>query len=220
MPKHTDEPHRARDSEALERILRSHTEQHEAGKLIELDRNHGLIIQVRSGRVLATTVDRAGHETLCVLRGPGSILGLESLAGMVLPYFLWTLSEVELAIAPAANAREWLKSNAHPGQALLRAALDELQACLAERMALHGSTTTRLARLLLASADDADSKGPAAMMLTLPKNVLARMLQMRPETLSRVLRKLEEIGAIQLDPQLRVLSRERLIDVLSDRAVD
>src|SRR5687767_12915274 len=199
MAKH-DRP-RVNDDGALEHVLRFQVEHHEQGKLIELDRKDGLVIQIRSGRVLATTVDQAGHETLCVLRGAGAVLGLEALDGLVLPYFLWTLSDVELGIAAAGPARSWLAAGDHPSQGLLRRSLRELRVCLSERMALHGSATARLARLLLDAAGESDAKAPAHVVLGLPKNVLARMLQMRPETLSRVLRKLEEAGAIILEPE-------------------
>jgi CRP-like cAMP-binding protein len=211
------------DEQALQRILRFQTEAHEQGKLIELNNTRGLIICVRRGRVLATTVDQEGRETLCVLRESGAVLGLESIVGMALPYFLWTLSEVELSIAPASQAREWLSAHgSQPASALLRSTLHALRLSLSERIALHGSATARLARLLLSAVEgEGGERGPAGVMLTLPKNVLARMLQMRPETLSRVLRKLEESGAVKLEPQLRVMDRERLIALkVNDRGND
>jgi CRP/FNR family transcriptional regulator, cyclic AMP receptor protein len=216
MAKH-DRPRSEDDDAALERILRFQVEHHEQGKLIELDRKDGLVIQIRNGRVLATTVDQAGHETLCVLRGAGALLGLEALDGMVLPYFLWTLSDVELGIAPAGPARAWLAADDHPAHALLRRSLRAVRVCLSERMALHGSATARLARLLLDAAGEGDSDSHAQIVLGLPKNVLARMLQMRPETLSRVLRKLEDDGAIVLEPDLAVADRKRLAEHVSER---
>lgn len=222
MPKPKFKPEaesRSTDEDALHSILRFQTDRYEAGKLIELDAPDGVIIHVRQGRVLVTTVDQSGQETLCVLRDGGAILGLESLSGMVLPYFLWTVTDVELSIASATQAREWMRTNAHPTQALIRASVDALRLCLIEQMALHGSATTRLARLMITSVDgEPERKIPAAMMLALPKNVLARMLHMRAETLSRVLRKLEEAGGITLSPKLAVKSTERLTEIVEARS--
>ncbi len=215
MAKH-DRPRGDDDQASLERIFRFQVEQHEAGELIELDRKDGLVIQIRSGRVLATTVDQAGHETLCVLRAAGAVLGLEALDGLVLPYFLWTLSDVELGIAPAGPARDWIAADEQLSGVLLRNALRGIRVCLSERMALHGSATARLSRLLLDAAGESDTTAAGRVVLGLPKNVLARMLQMRPETLSRVLRKLEESGAIVLEPELAVADRKLLAEHVND----
>jgi|GEM_PF-3202911 len=210
---------RARDEEALSRLLRFQDERYEAGRLIELDAPDGVIILVRKGRVLATTVDHAGQETLCVLREAGSVLGLEAIDGAVLPYYLWTVSEVELAVAPAGQARDWLRGQSQGTQALVRASLGALRLSLNEQMALHGSAIVRLARLLLNAVEgDASRKGSANAMLTLPKNVLARLLHMRAETMSRVLRKLEESGAVTVSPKIKVLDARRLAEVVESRA--
>lgn len=214
-----DEETRSKDEEALSRILRFQTEKYEAGKLIELDAPDGVIIHVASGRVLVTTVDPSGQETLCVLRDAGSVIGLESVAGMVLPYFLWTVTDAELSIAPATQARDWLRGNNQATQAFMRASLDALRQSLLEQMALHGSATTRLARLFVNSVEgDSDRKIPAQMMLALPKNVIARMLQMRAETLSRVLRKLEESGGIALSPKMVARDIGKLNEIIESRA--
>ncbi|MBM4357727.1 MAG: Crp/Fnr family transcriptional regulator [Deltaproteobacteria bacterium] len=187
--------------------------------MIELDAPEGVVILVKQGRVLATTVDQAGQETLCVLRDGGSVIGLEALSGMVLPYFLWTMTEVELAVAPANQGREWLRGQNQAVQAVVRATADSLRQLLNEQMALHGSAQTRLARLILNAVEgDKDCKGPATVMLTLPKNVLARMLQMRAETMSRVLKKLEAAGAIALTPKIEVRSTKKLAELIESRS--
>lgn len=220
MPKQTEQS-RTRGDDALQRILRFQVERYEAGRLIELDAPDGVVILVKEGRLLATTVDRSGQETLCVLREAGSVIGLESLSGMVLPYFLWTLADVELAVAPASQGRDWLRSQNQAVQAVVRATAESNGQLLKEQMALHGAAQTRLARLLLNAVEgDKESKGAASIMLKLPKNVLARMLQMRAETMSRVLRKLEAAGAIALTPKIQVRSAKRLAEIVEARAGD
>ncbi len=217
----TDTHGYSRHEDALHRILKFQTDAHEAGKLIELDAPHGVVILVRKGRVLVTTVDQSGHEIFCVLREAGAVIGLESLAGMVLPYYLYTVTGVELSIGSAADARVWLESNASPTQVLLRMTLEALRVSLIEQMSLEGSATRRLARLMLTAVDgDAERRAPAAMMLTLPKNVLARMLQMRAETFSRLLRKFEDAGAIALSPKLQVTSTKKLAALLDTHVND
>ena len=73
-------------------------------------------------------------------------------------------------------------------------------------------------RVITSVDGEPERKTPAAMMLALPKNVLARMLHMRAETLSRVLRKLEEAGGITLSPKLAVKSTERLAEIVESRS--
>lgn len=207
--------------EALYHALQFQSERYDAGRLIELDAPEGAVIHVRKGRVLVTTVDQTGHETICVLRNAGSFIGLESLGGMVLPYYLWTLGDVELAIASSSSARSWLRSGTPQTQSLISVILGALKTSMTEQVSLHGSVMTRLTRLLLnASKGSKDDRATAGEMLTLPKNVLARMLHMRAETLSRTLRKLEDAGGITLDPKLRVKNLQVLEEILEKRNVD
>jgi DNA-binding transcriptional regulator YhcF (GntR family) len=68
---------------------------------------------------------------------------------------------------------------------------------------LHGRVLTRVSKLL-AEATTGDGT------LRLPRFVMARILSMRPETLSRALKELEQRGAITLKPRLKIVNPELL----------
>ncbi len=204
----------AHGSDALERVLKFELQEHRRGEFIAPQDDGGLIIQVRRGRVLASVLHGSGVEVLSVVRGAGAVLGPEALGGLVLAYQLWTLEDTELAIAPAARARRWMTGD-KAARTLLRATVQALRGSLSERVAMHGSAAERLARLLVAAADDPDPESPERVMLRLPKHVLARLLLMRPETLSRVLHRLEKAGAIRFEPELAAADRAWLARLLT-----
>jgi CRP-like cAMP-binding protein len=185
-----------------------------AGTLVELEYGKGQIVFVRSGQVLVTMVDRAGRETLCMHRRTGALIGLEALHGSRLPYQIWALTDSELCTAELDEISVWLERNPHPSQVLLQLAVRALDQGRSERIALRGDATQRVARFLLSSmgADVPEStRQPRSLQpLALRKNVLARILDMRPETLSRVLRKLERLGAVVVDPQVLVVDPTKL----------
>lgn len=215
MTEHRNESIGPRDLELVE-LGGFHCQRYAAGSLVELDASELSLAYVRRGRVLVTTVDEQGRETLCMLRRAGALIGIESLQGYFVPYQIWMLGEVELCTAGHQLLSAWLGQQEHAAATLAAKAIASASNCLTERMAMTAPTATRLGRFLLSAAElDPSARGQHAQV-ALPRNVLARVLGMRPETLSRALRKLERAGAIQLEPDLRVVDLAALRRIIKD----
>ncbi len=151
--------------------------------------------------MLVTLTDSSGRETLCMHRVAGTFVGIEALQDARWPYQIWTLTAVELWFVSSDRFDAWLASHPHPTRDLVAATVGTLRLSIAERVALAGNATARVARYLAA----ASVSTRANALWPRRKNVLARILQMRPETFSRVLRRLEEAGAVRTEPRLEVV---------------
>lgn len=174
-----------------------------AGTSRELGDERELVF-VADGRLLVSAVDDRGDEIVSYLRGPGSIVGLERLLDLVVPYQLWALTDVHLETVPIDRVKHWMSDAVtEPAKSLIRSALEATGSAVRERSTLHGRVITRVAKLL-AEAQTGDGT------LRLPRFVMARILSMRPETLSRALKELEVRGAITLKPRLKIVSPDLL----------
>lgn len=162
------------------------------------------LVYIVDGRVLVSAVDDQGDEIVSYLRGAGSIVGLERLLDVVVPYQLWALTDAHIETIPLDRAKEWMnESVTEPAKSLVRSALEVTGASVRERTTLHGRVITRVSKLL---ADATAGDGT----LRLPRFVMARILSMRPETLSRALKELEVRGAVTLKPRLKIVNPDAL----------
>jgi CRP-like cAMP-binding protein len=189
---------------------RSRCETYAPEQLIELDPNMGLVAYVRSGEVLVSLVDSGGRDRLCVHRQSGTFVGIEALRGPCWPYELHTLTEVELWYLSCDKLNAWLEDNAHPATELILYLVRDLHLVISERIASTSDATSRVAGYLAATPL---GQRPSQR---LRKNVIARILQMRPETLSRVLRRLEAAGAVRVEPDLEVMDAKALERFMDD----
>jgi CRP-like cAMP-binding protein len=89
---------------------------------------------------------------------------------------------------------------------VLELALREAGCRVAERHALEGTAVRRVARFLL-QRQEVDERADA---LRTPQHVLAHILGMRPETLSRALARLRETGVIAPGRGVRVVDDDKL----------
>ena len=166
--------------------------------------DEGELIYIVEGRLLVSAVDDQGDEIVSSLRRAGRIVGLERLLDLAVPYQLWALSDVRIETVPLERVKDWLGGSvAEPTKSLVRSALEAAGASVKERATLHGRVLTRVSKLL---ADATTGDGT----LRLPRFVMARILSMRPETLSRALKELEQRGAITLKPRLKVVNPDAL----------
>ena len=168
------------------------------------------LIYVAEGRLLVSAVDEKGDEILSILRGPGTLIGLERLHEIMVPYQLWALSDVHLETVEIEPMKKWINEQLQePAKSLIKSALEAAGSAGRERTTLHGRVITRVAKFLL-DATVGDSA------LRLPRFVMARILSMRPETLSRALKELEQRQAIALKPRLKVINQDALKQVITE----
>jgi CRP-like cAMP-binding protein len=168
---------------------------------------------VHRGQVVVSSSDESGKELSCCIRGPGSLLGLESLGQRPFAFEAWCLSEVVLCRMTVDGFRAWVGSGGAPATTALAFAADEITRRAAEREVLTGSTEQRIARLLCRSApDDVATR----WQLAIPATVLARILAVRAETLSRALSRLRAAGALASGRTIVVCDRQRLARIAGD----
>lgn len=167
---------------------------------------------LKRGLVLASSVDEAGDEISCGVRGPGTLLGLESVVGRASAFDAWAVDDLDMCRLDRAGAVRWLGNRGSPMGVALEHALVEAGLRHDERTAVSGGAVLRVSRFLMTRASL--QIGPDEP-LKLKQQHLARMLAMRPETLSRALAKLRQAGAIAEGRVIQVKNRERLAAVAS-----
>ncbi len=150
----------------------------------------GRVIFVREGLLALASTDAAGGEGGLALRGPRSLLCLEALLGLPAPAEIRALSEVKLCCLSSGRLMHWVGPESSPARAVVSLLLAEFQERQRDVGWHEGKSLTRVARYLLARDLWPEDGKP------LRKQTMARLLGMRPETLSRCLRELVSRGAI------------------------
>lgn len=164
------------------------------------------VMYLRRGQVVLSTPSAASRGGSCAVRGPDTILGMEGALGRPLPYEVRALTDVTLCLLPTESFRAWLGPLDVPLGAALRLSLDETLRRVGERQAIEGTAVRRVARFLLQVSAEDDPGEP----LRAPLGVLASVLGMRPETLSRCLAELRASGALGPERGIRIADVERL----------
>ena len=166
-----------------------------------------VVYLVISGEVLLTREDAEGGSRPEGLRGAGALLGIEALGGE--PIYGATahcLVPTEICTLACSRLEAWMGSSTSVGRAFARLAALEARE-LARSGDEAGPCAVRVAGFLLAR----HRLGRAA---PLQKQVLAGLLRMRPETLSRCVARLSAQGAID-EGSLAVLDAELLEALLN-----
>ncbi|HZJ52939.1 MAG TPA: Crp/Fnr family transcriptional regulator [Myxococcaceae bacterium] len=167
---------------------------------------------VKSGAVLVTrSVDEEQVEGMpWALRRAGSFLGLEGLVGCEHVDSARALTDVTLCGASLPTVEAWLERRRAAPRVLLEAVLRSGVRDRPLRGNADGTAPQRTAAWLLENAGEASSGA-------VPRRVMAGLLGMRPETLSRAFRSLATQGAIRLGrrsvavvdrAQVRAVARE------------
>jgi len=145
---------------------------------------------IKSGEVLVTrsTDEERVEGTPWAIRRPGSFLGLEGLVRSDHLDSARALGEVTLCGASLDEVRAWLDARRTAAQVLLDAVLHSSVRERPFRGNVDGSAVRRLAAWLV-ERGSRDSGQPS-------RKVLAGLLGMRPETLSRALHALAADGVI------------------------
>lgn len=158
---------------------------------------------VKRGAVLLSRAGTDGVERPRTVRGPGAFVGLEAL---VLGCYADTARCTEPSVLCGAS-RETFESWIGPAGTPARMALEQtlLATCgeVPRAASSDGSSTQRVARWIADSETHAHAE--------IPRQVLASMLGMVPETLSRALARLRDAGAIALTRRsVSIRDRQRL----------
>lgn len=155
---------------------------------------------LRSGLVLLSSVAQSGEELWCKIRGREYVIGFESALGQPAQSSAFALSNLLICTLDGAEFRSWLGSLTTPLGAMLSLALVELSRSGLDLKHFSGTASQRLGRFLQERIDAGAGPEP----LDVPRVVLARMLGMRPETLSRAIGDLARGGVLAKGYKLRV----------------
>jgi CRP-like cAMP-binding protein len=168
---------------------------------------------IKSGAVLVTrSVDEERVEgTPWAVRRTGSFLGLEGLVGTHHLDSARALTDVTLCSAALDAVQAWLDTRRTAARILLDSVLRSVARERPLRGNADGTARRRAASWLL---ENADRRLPGAIS----RQVMAGLLGMRPETLSRALRTLAERGAIRHGRStIEIVDRARLRSIAVSR---
>jgi CRP/FNR family transcriptional regulator len=169
------------------------------------------IAAVRAGTVKTYVIDRDGREHVLGFHLPGEVIGLNAIDGEHYPCNAIALDTVMLC------------RFSFPKIAVLATRLPGLQRQLfrllsrdigrAALLAGDWSADQRMAAFLIGLSRRLSARGfsPNRFQLTMARTDIANFLRLAPETVSRVLRRLQEDGLLQVDRrELQILQREQL----------
>ena len=169
------------------------------------------IAAVRSGTVKTSRVDRDGREQVLGFHLPGEIIGLSAIDGERYPCNAIALDSVQLC------------RFSFPKIAILATRLPGLQRQLfrllsrdighSERLAGDHTADERIAAFLVEMSRRLAARGFSAdrYQLSMPRTDIANYLRLTPETVSRVLRRFQDDGTIQVNRrEVELKDRARL----------
>jgi CRP-like cAMP-binding protein len=165
------------------------------------------VVLVRSGRVKLSVADASGAERAYAMRGAGSILGLEALLGMPALLNARVDIEGELAIVEPTTLERWFENSGMVGVDLVKHVIAENVRLSAERLLVDGNSEARIARFLL----ERQTNPFLTAWRDVARHEMAGLLSMRPETLSRAVRVLQDCEAIGPGLEIRDVEKLRTI---------
>lgn len=161
---------------------------------------------VRRGVVALSAVSFSGVQTWGAVRGPRSLLGVEAISQTASACEVRALTEVDVCVASVPAVKEWLGSIGG-ARTLFERTLTELLEQRRDVDFQTGTVAARVARFALACERYI---GGGHGQRPLSKGRVAALVGMRPETLSRVLRRFSDRGYLDSSGGVRVLDREAL----------
>ena len=169
------------------------------------------IAAVRAGTVKTYVIDRDGHEQVLGFHLPGEVIGLNGIDGDHYPCNAVALDTVMLC------------RFSFPKISVLAARLPGLQQHLfrlmsrdigrASLLAGDYSADQRMAAFLIGLSQRLAARGfsPDRFQLTMARTDIANYLRLAPETVSRVLKRFQDDGLLQVDRrELELLDRKQL----------
>jgi CRP-like cAMP-binding protein len=164
------------------------------------------VFLVREGTVIVTSFTADGDEVWSSIRGPDTLIGAELLHHGRCEMDVVALTEVRLLRIAPDDFRSWIGPAHSPSVAVIEHLLQEISALGRDRAMTAGTAVARIARFLR----ERHRMESAGRPFEIEQRVLARVLQIRPETLSRTLSRLRQDGILAPGPRLSVLDAHRL----------
>jgi len=143
-----------------------------------------------------------------------------ALLGRPSPYEARALSEAKLVVVPSAAIFAAIERDARFARSLLLTLAERKLELLGEiESATMRRGAQRLAHYLASLAADAGERPAATVRLPASKTLIASRLDMKKETLSRLLRSLAERGLIRMTQrEITILDHERLAELVHNGA--
>ncbi|OLD92860.1 MAG: hypothetical protein AUG84_00270 [Chloroflexi bacterium 13_1_20CM_4_66_7] len=172
---------------------------------IQGQRPHEVFL-VREGTVIVTLFTADGDEAWSSIRGPDTLIGAELLRHGRCEVDVVALTDVRLLRIAADEFRAWAGPAHSPSATIVELLLQEISAVGRDRAMTTGAAVARIARFLR----ERHRMESAGRPFDIEQRILARVLQIRPETLSRILSRLRQDGILAPGPRLSVIDAHRL----------
>ena len=172
------------------------------------------IAAVRTGTVKTYHIDRDGHEQVLGFHLPGEVIGLNAIHDDRYPCNAVALDTVMLC----RFSFPMMATLASRMPGLQRHLFNLLSQDIGKASLLAGSFTAdeRLAAFIVMLSRRFAERGfsPTRMRLTMARTDIANYLRLAPETVSRVLRRLQDEGVLKVDRRdMEILRPEAMVDL-------
>ena len=173
------------------------------------------IAAVRAGTVKTCQLDRNGHEQVLGFHLPGEVIGLNAIHGDRYPCDAVALDTVMLC----RFSFPMMATLAGRMPGLQRHLFSLLSQDIGKASLLAGSFTAdeRLAAFIVMLSRRFAERGfsPTRMRLTMARTDIANYLRLAPETVSRVLRRLQDEGVLKVDRRDMEILKPAVLDELA-----
>lgn len=157
------------------------------------------------GLVLLSRGDSDGREVSQRLKPAGSLLDAQVISGRSHQATATAVAAVEVCTLSLPRFAVWLGPTRAPARTLLELTLTEARAVELNAAAARRPATARVAAFLMDHTTEAGEPG-----LEIQHQLVAHLLNLRPETFSRSLARLRQVGAIAGRRILKVIDRQKL----------
>ncbi len=183
----------------LEQLIQQSQRYHEADFLFRQGDTFQAIYAVRSGTFKSYTIDQEGNEHILGFHLPGELVGLDAIYHQQYPSNMVALETASICIVPYNGLMalsEHIPSLQHQLLRLLSKEINSVNA-----LTHDVSADQRLAVFIWGLSARYEQRGYSAthFNLSMPRRDIANHLNMAPETISRLLKKMQDQGIIQLN---------------------
>lgn len=187
------------DMGRLEEIVQISKPYHDGETVFEAGESFKSIYAVKSGMFKTVSLDEQGHEHVVGFHLPGELIGLDAIYPQKYPtnaIALGTSSVCAMHFEQLSNLAGKLPTLQHQ---LLRLMSKEVS--VSQSHAPDQSADQKLAAFLLGLSTRYKQRGYSALQfnLAMPRRDIANHLGMAAETVSRLLKRLQESGVIRID---------------------